>query len=289
MLVSTSTKYLAKLYGEEKAVEMIVNGGFTAVDFTMCALDRAPFVDGYRELAERLLKITDAAGAVFNQAHAPFVTNTERYENEIRPLMPRVFEMASLLGIKNVVVHPRKEGRYYGNEAYLFEKNVEFYSSIKQAAKDNGVKIALENMWQRHPVTKRIVTDVCAPPEELLRLYDTLNDPEAFTVCLDIGHAALTGIEPEDAIRIIGNRIGCLHVHDVDYKDDIHTLPGVGKINWDKVCRALADIDYRGDITLEAGNFYLGFLPEMHGSATRFMADTAKSLADKIEFYKTQK
>lgn len=288
MRFSSTTDYLSKKYGEEEAVKMLIEAGYTAIDFSMFNISALPFTDDYREMAEKLVKLAKENGVVFNQAHAPFTSKTEVYENELVPLMPRAFEFASLLGIKNIVVHPRQNGRYYGREEELFQKNVEFYTALKPIAKKFGVKMALENMWQRHPVAKYICDDVCAPPEELARLYDTLNDPEVFTVCLDLGHVALCGREPEDAIRILGKRIGCLHVHDVDYKDDLHTLPGVAKINWDKVCRALADIDYKGDITLEADNFYLGFLPEMNKTATKFMADTAKSLVEKIEFYKNE-
>ena len=289
MRFSSTTEYLAKKIGEEEAVKMLVEAGYTAIDFSMFNTKIAPFVDNYKEIAEKILKITREKGVIFNQAHAPFIWKPDVYENELVPLFPRAFEFASLLGIKNVVVHPRQDGRYYGREEELFKKNVEFYTSLKPLAKKYGIKMAIENMWQRHPITQHICDDVCAPPEELARLYDTLNDPEVFTICLDLGHVALCGREPEDAIRTIGNRIGCLHVHDVDYVGDLHTLPGVAKINWDKVCRALADINYEGDITLEADNFYLGFLPEMYPSVTKFMADTAKSLVDKIEFYKSQK
>ena len=291
MRFSTSTKYLVKKYGIIEGVKMYVEAGYNALDFSMtdAAITLPIYGDEYKEIAEKVVKIVEPKGVIFNQMHAPFASKTEVYENEIVPLMPRVFEFASLLGIKNVVVHPRKCGRYYGNEEELFEKNVEFYNSLKPIAKKFGVKIAIENMWQTHPITKRICDDVCAPPEELARLYDTLNDPEVFTVCLDIGHVALCGREPEDAIRTIGKRIGCLHVHDVDYANDLHTLPGTGKINWDKVCRALAEIGYDGDVTLEANLFYSGFLPEMESKVTKFMADTAKGLVDKIQFYKTSK
>lgn len=289
MRYSSTTDYLSKKYGEEEAVKMLIEAGYTAIDFSMFDIKRAPFTDDYKELAEKLRKTADENGVVFNQAHAPFIWKTDVYENELVPLFPRAFEFAALLGIKNVVVHPRQNGRYYGREEELFEKNVEFYTALKPLAKKYGIKMAIENMWQRHPVTNYICDDVCAPPEELARLYDTLNDPEVFTVCLDLGHVALCGREPADAIRTLGERIGCLHVHDVDYRDDLHTLPGVGKINWDSVCRALADIDYTGDITFEADNFYLGFLPEMHRTATKFMAETGKSLVEKIKLYKTQK
>lgn len=288
MHFSSTTDYLSKLYGEEEAIRMLLDAGYTAIDFSMFNIRRAPFTDDYKELAEKILKMTSERGVIFNQAHSPFNSKTEYYENELVPLLPRTFEFASMLGIKNVIVHPRQNGRYYGREEELFEKNIEFYTNLKPLAKKYGIKMAIENMWQRHPITGNICDDVCAPPEELARIYDTLNDPEVFTVCLDLGHVALCGREPEDAIRTLGKRIGCLHVHDVDYRGDLHTLPGVGKIKWDNVCRALADINYEGDITLEADNFYLGFLPEMHEKATKFMADTAKSLVEKIEFYKQQ-
>ena len=289
MRYSTSMRYLLKKYGAVEAVKKYIKAGYTALDFSLIDTTLPVFGDGYKELAAEVLEIAREGGIVFNQTHAPFKSDTEAYENEIVPLLPRVFEFASLIGIKNVVVHPRKCGRYYGNEEELFEKNVEFYNNLKPIAQKFGVKIAIENMWQHHPVTKHICDDVCAPPEELARLYDTLNDPEVFTVCLDIGHVALCGREPEDAIRCLGKRIGCLHVHDVDYKEDLHTLPGAAKINWDNVCRALADVGYDGDVTLEANNFYLGFLPEMEEAVTKFMADTARSLVEKIEFYKNQK
>lgn len=289
MRFSSTTDYLSKKYGEEEAVKMLIEAGYTAIDFSMFNIKAAPYTDNYKELAAKILKMANDNGVIFNQAHAPFIWKTDVYENELLPLFPRAFEFASLLGIKNIVVHPRQNDRYYGREEELFEKNVEFYTSLKPLAKKYGVKMAIENMWQRHPVTKNICDDVCAPPEELARLYDTLSDPEVFTVCLDLGHVALCGREPEDAIRCLGSRIGCLHVHDVDYVDDLHTLPGVAKIKWDKVCKALADINYEGDITLEADNFFVGFLPEMHKTAAKFMADTAKSLVEKIEFYKNAK
>jgi sugar phosphate isomerase/epimerase len=117
-------------------------------------------------------------------------------------------------------------------------------------------------------------------------MYDVLCDPEAFTVCLDIGHVALCGREPDDAIRTIGSRLGCLHVHDVNYREDLHTLPGASKVNWDKVCRALAQVDYQGSFNMESDAFYLGFIPEQHKTVTKFMADIARSFAEKVEEYK---
>ena len=287
MLYSNQTDFLSAKYGLETAVDMMIEAGYTAIDVSMFKTDCVPFTDDYREVAERLKSKADAAGVKFVQAHAPFGGGYENYTQKLVPLLPRAFEFCSLLGICAIVVHPIQKGRYYGREKELFDMNVEFYRSLAPIAKQYGVKIAIENMWQWHPVNRQqIVDDICANPEELAAMYDALNDPEAFTVCLDIGHVALCGREPDDAIRTIGSRLGCLHVHDVNYREDLHTLPGASKVNWDKVCRALAQVDYQGSFNMESDAFYLGFIPEQHKTVTKFMVDIARSFAEKVEEYK---
>jgi len=246
-----------------------------------------PFCDDWRKLAYRLKAIANERGITYIQAHAP-VGKWDYYIENVIPMLPDVFECAGILGIPNIVVHPIMRGYYYDDKDKMFAENIEFYKSIAPLAKKNGVKIALENMWQRHRVTGHIGDCVGADPRELVKLYETLDDSEAFSICLDIGHVALCGREPEDAIRIIGGeRLGCIHAHDVDYENDLHVLPGLSKINWDKVCRALGEVDYKGCFTLEAGKTYGNFEDPQIPSVLKFMAETTKYLADKVDFYRT--
>jgi sugar phosphate isomerase/epimerase len=70
---------------------------------------------------------------------------------------------------------------------------------------------------------------------------------------------------------------------------DTHTLPGLGKINWDNVCHALADIDYKGVFTYEANGFLNRLVPEQYPAAIKLMVDTARYLTAKIENYKSEK
>lgn len=287
MIFSSQTEFLADKYGLERAVDMLIEAGYPAIDISMFNTKACPFTDGYREVAYRLKAKADAVGVKFIQAHAPFGGGYDNYLNNLVPLFPKAFEFCSILGIPNIVVHPIMKGHFYGHGEEHFEMNMKFYRALAPLARTNGVKIAIENMWDRHPVTGRICDHVCADPYELVRYYDTLNDPEVFTVCLDIGHVALCGREPEDAIRIIGHdRLGCIHAHDVDYVDDLHTLPGVAKINWDRVCRALGEIDYVGSFNMEPDNFFKGFMEEHYPCAAKFMADTAKCLANKVDLYR---
>ena len=286
MLFSNQTMFLADKYGLVRAVEMMIEAGYPAIDVSMFNLNDVPFTDDYREVAQTLREMADKAGVKFVQAHAPFGPY-ERYVNEMIPLFPRAFEFCSLLGIENIVVHPIMNGHYYGNADRHFETNMKFYQALAPLARTNKVKIAIENMWDRHSVTGRICDHVCADPYELCRYYDTLADPEVFTICLDLGHVALCGREPEDAIRIIGReRLGCIHAHDVDYISDLHTLPGVSKLNWDSISRALGEIDYRGVFNMESDPFFEGFMEEHYPAVAKFMADTARVIANKIDLYR---
>ena len=287
MLFSNQTEVLSEKYGLVRAVEMMVEAGYPAIDITMWDTKACPFTDDYREIAAALCEIKERTGVRFIQAHAPFGGKSERYLGELVPLFPRAFEFCSLLGIENIVIHPVMNGHYYGHEEEYFEMNMKFYRALAPLSRTHGVKIAIENMWDRHPVTGRICDHVCADPYELCRYYDELGDPEVFTVCLDLGHVALCGREPEDAIRIIGHdRLGCIHAHDVDYVADLHTLPGAAKIKWDNVARALGEIDYKGSFNMEADRFYDGFMEEHYPAVTRFMADTARVIASKIDLYR---
>ena len=289
MLYSTSTDIAVRrpAIGLFRGVEMLMDAGFPALDLSLFEYG---FVmdDDYRETAAKLKAMTSARGVVFNQSHAPFGGGYDKYFGQTAPNLPRVIEFAGLCGVRNIVIHPLQRGRYYGHEEELFEMNMEFYSGLAPHAKNAGVRIAIENMWHRHPVNGYIVDDVCANPDELAKYYDTLNDPEAFTVCLDLGHVALCGREPEDAVKTIGHRLGAIHAHDVDYVNDLHYLPGVGKLNWSVICRSLAEVDYKGDFTLEASYFPKNY-PDAHmPSVLRFMSETAAFYAGEVEKYKKE-
>lgn len=287
MLYSTQTLHFARVFGIRRAVDMIIEAGFPAIDISI-DLEGEAILDGdYVSLAKELRRRADDAGVRFIQAHAPFGGGYEYYLGRLVPKFPHAFELCSILGVENIVVHPLQQGRYYGNEERLFEMNMKFYSALAPLAKNSGVRIAIENMWQHHPVTHAICDDVCAPPEELCRYYDTLADPSTFTVCLDIGHVALCGREPDVAIRTIGReRLGCLHVHDNDYIADQHTLMYCGRINWDNVAHALGEIDYKGSLNLEADQFFAPFPTELLPDAMSFMHRVAKNLADKVDLYR---
>ena len=109
-------------------------------------------------------------------------------------------------------------------------------------------------------------------------------DSPWFVVCVDVGHAGLTGIEPQSLIRGLDNKtLKALHIHDNDYLDDSHNVPYAGKLNWDEIMKALKDIDYKGDFTLEV----VAYLKKMDDAfieeALAYCAKTGRHLMGKME------
>lgn len=298
MILSTTTEMLeTKLPGgRNDAVKIIAEAGFDAVDLSMCAMrnEDDPFNgEGYLEEALKLKSTAEENGIYFNQAHAYFPTSfdePEKTENAFKKVV-RGLEIASLVGAKIVVVHPNQHLYYIAdNNAYILRKmNLEFYSSLIPYCERYGVKIAVENMFQVGNLSHVIVDSTCSRPSEFCEYIDMLNSPY-ITACLDIGHCGLVGQTAENMIRHLGhNRLGALHVHDNNGKDDNHVspmLPDVSTVAWEEVCKALAEIDYQGDFTFEATRLFKSVTAETALYTAKYLCAIGRYLIGRIEHYK---
>ncbi len=268
----------------KEAVEIVARAGFDCADFSFSKLPKTELLDLSAELDKyRGLRLfADSIGIPFNQAHAPYASSTgdpdedkiiyERIKNSIL--------LAGILGVKYVIVHPKQHLPYRYNEAVLKEMNYDFYSSLVPYAEEAGVKIAIENMWKYNPAHTHIDHSVCSHIEEHVEYVDMMDSP-MFVACLDIGHCALVGEDPAESIRRLGHdRLHALHVHDVDFVHDQHTLPGCSKMDYKPVIKALRDIDYDGEFTLESTYFPTGFEADFQQEVFNFMAKRARFLAD---------
>ena len=115
-----------------------------------------------------------------------------------------------------------------------------------------------------------------------------MND-EHFVACLDLGHCGVIGEEAQNVIRALGHdRLKALHVYDNDYTKDQHTLPGLGKMDWEEIMKALAEIHYDGEFTYEADRFLMNMPPVMMPKAAAFMVEMGRYLIGRFEEYQTQ-
>lgn len=254
MKTSTEIRSIAWLVGEEKAVEYVARAGFDAWDFTMqemCHFDRVTrcFLKSdhptagpdYLPFARKLKQIGQDNGIMCNQSHAPFPVSIP----EIRDHLKRAIECTAEAGGKICVIHP-------DNNATP-EKNAEMYRELLPFAKQHGVKLAAENMWNWDKMVDRCKPAACATPDSFCRHIDLVGD-EDMVACLDIGHAEMRGNTTSalELIRALGPRLQAVHLHDNDRWHDRHQIPFSGEIDFYAVLRELKAIGYQGDLTLEA-------------------------------------
>ena len=287
MKISSQTNILENRFGALYAVRMNCEAGFEAIDYTMYEGDNAVFDRSDFILAREMKRVASSYGVSFNQAHAPFSKFRLGAENEEknRAVFKKIYrsiEIAAELGAKRIIVHPAFICRNLtADERY--EMNMEIYGRLLPHARELDVEIAIENMWGRDKDNReKIVKDVCSDAEELIRYVDGMNSPYV-TACLDVGHAGLVGESADAMVRSLGSRLSSIHIHDNDFKTDMHTLPYLGKINFDALTTALADVSYKGDVTMEADCFLNGLPDAVVAPALTFTARIAAHLRDEIE------
>ncbi len=290
MKISTANRQLFEAFGWEKGLEILAESGFDCVDMTLTAMAKDPEDPYLRpdadELCRRIRAKAESLGMYFNQCHAPHRMDMSPWlegdREHILHLLNTSIRLAGILGAKNIVVHPVQCMNYLNNDPeWIKQVNVEFYSALIPAAREAGVTIAIENMWQRNRFNKQIVSSVCSSPYELRAYVDACNAvAPLFTACLDIGHCLLTGHDPVNCIHVLGDRLGCLHVHDVDGVSDNHTCPMTLKVDFPAVVEALRQVGYKGEFTLEAVNFYNNFTTGQYPFATAHLASVCRLLTD---------
>lgn len=292
MLISTEIGSWRGMGSDEKTIKMLQDSGFTAYDYSMAAFSgpanlgfellRSP---DYRERAQALRAYADSIGLPCNQTHAPFATakkGNEEYNKKAREQVKRAIEISGILGAKYCVVHPCND--------YTPEENAELYRAFIPTAKEAGVKIATENMWNCvgwGTPEFRATPAACSSHDNFRRHMELLTalDPDLFGACVDIGHAEMQGLGTSAArmLETLGDYVTCIHLHDVDLVHDNHQLPFVCQIDYAPIIEAFRKIGYRGDITLESTTFPKKLPVELLPAAARYAAAVAKYFKDQIE------
>ncbi len=280
-LLSCETGSFNKIGGNFEIIKLLYQAGFQAYDFSMFEghVNRLIDADNYQQKAQELRQYADGLGIVCNQAHAPFPTikeNDDNYNNYIFQKITKAIEVAYILGARTIIVHPCNN--------YTAEQNADMYQRFLPYLKDFGMKIALENMWNRKKGAKYVNKAACSHHKDFLK-HLSLLDERYFTACLDIGHAEMKGLKTS-AVKIINtlaDRLTNLHIHDNDLCGDLHQLPFTGKINFEEILDALKQNNYQGDLTFEANNYIKPFPLDLYPKAVRLLAEIGNYFKDRLE------
>lgn len=262
MKLSVETFHPQRRFGDKPGLKMIRDAGFDAVDYSFYYQDKSPFFEESSiAYAREIRAYMDEIGLECVQAHAPFsLEYGEPWELSHFPYgsIVKSMEAAAILGAESIVVHAVtvRDQSAQAVEDY----NYGFYKTLEPYAEQYGIPIAVENLFNTDKKRNAFFNRRCGTPESLNRLLNRLDSPW-FTACIDLGHASLTGYEPEEFLRETEARfITALHVQDTDYRGDRHQLPFICGLNWEEIMKTLKQIGYSGAFNYELYS-YLGKMP----------------------------
>lgn len=238
----------------EAQYDKIKELGFDAVDFQLADTNAAPYTMTEEEAKSCLQAekaAMDAAGISVSQVHGPWryppqeATEEERAERMEK--MQRSIRFAAYLGCKYWVIHPIMPfGTDASEQEHAHETwtlNLAFMRQLLETAREYDVTICLENM----PFVEFSVST----PEKILKMVEEIND-EHFQICLDTGHVSIfPGRSAADALRLFGDHVKVLHIHDNRGTNDDHFPPYSGIIDWADFTRALKEVHFQGVLSLE--------------------------------------
>jgi len=119
-----------------------------------------------------------------------------------------------------------------------------FAANMKRASKmaaAHGIRIAMECF----------VKSLCSTPHAMLKLIEDVNEPN-FGIQLDTAHLMNQSIDVETAIFMLGGKnIFNVHAKDSDGLTRKNLAPGTGLVDYRAVLRALKNVGYAGNISVE--------------------------------------
>ncbi|MBQ8496629.1 MAG: sugar phosphate isomerase/epimerase [Clostridia bacterium] len=185
------------------------------------------------------------------QSHMPF----NRYKREPSDVFHKnvmaYAEYAKRMDSKILVVHADEFD--YRNQPYTtkaaLEYNYRFFYDLVDYAAANGMRVAFENTFQEPTMTAK--PHFCALTDELLSLLERYGT-DTVGICWDTGHARVQyGNHDMQALKLVGEKVICTHIHDNYYNQDLHCFPFMGNIDWKTLMMTLKAYGYTGDLSFE--------------------------------------
>lgn len=187
--------YLPKIYEQEEEVSRRIEG--------YCALERDRSRDTlHGAFLDVVVSSDDSYIAAYSQKR-----------------MRQSMEIARRLSIKGVVFH---SGLVRGVTSAIYlsnwaDRQEKFFREL--CAEYPELEIYLENTQENSP-------------EFLLPLLERMKDCNNFKFCLDYAHAVISGSSVEQWISAVETYTAHMHINDNDLCDDLHQVPGEGKVDW---------------------------------------------------------
>ncbi len=136
----------------------------------------------------------------------------------------RLFEFGKKLGVRNLSANPTKDA----------------FDSLDELVREYDIRIAIHNHGPEDERWRR--------PEWILEAVKD-RDPR-IGACVDTGHYIRAGVNPVEAIQMLGSRV--LGVHLKDFNQDMQeVLVGQGQLDLNATLSSLREVGLEGPLSLE--------------------------------------
>lgn len=236
-------------------------------------------------------------GIQIHQMHMPypnFVPGASQKVNDylVKEMAPKSMQLCAFMDCKFIVIHGLKVKAYYGSEEAEWAKTEEFIDTIAPAARELGITICVENIYNSSG--KHIVEGPCCNAKKAAERIDKVNEKygaEVLGFCFDTGHANLVGIDYEPFLTTLGSRLKVLHIHDNDGIADLHQMPFTftktrennPSTDWNGFLRGLKAAGFDGVLSFETAPVLKSFPKELRPQALHMIAEIGRYFAKQLE------
>ena len=253
-LATTTGDYGKYTDTQTEALKRIRDAGFRYADYSFCVDHRKQsgiYTDKFENYLDEVNKTAESVGIKLVQAHSPMGRPLDDGGLLLKDTL-RCVDACGAWGIPNLVVH---SGYTPGlSTEQTLARNKEFFMPLLERAERYGVNILVENFNKMYIDGLYWIDNAT----DLRRMVDLVNHP-LFHAVWDVGHANMQEMPQDEEMRILGEHLRALHIHDNMGDIDAHNVPYLGNISMDAVMRGLFDIGYKGYFTFEVDSF---FVPE---------------------------
>lgn len=237
------------------------------------------------------------AGIIFYQMHMPYPIYIPSAKTSVNGYLwnevaPKSMQLCDFLDCKYIVIHGFKMAKYLGSEEAEWEQSERFIDFISPMAKEMGLTVCIENLYDS--VGGHMLEGPCCNVRKAAERIDRINDKygaEVLGFCFDTGHANLVGIDFEDFLTILGNRLKVLHIHDNDGVQDLHQIPftftksreNKASTDWEGFIRGLRKIQFDGVLNFETAPVLTTFPDVLKEDALGLIAKIGRYFSEEIE------
>lgn len=308
--IGVQTKNAVEDERPAEGFSMLKRAGFSCVDFSLnyyltntslYQMEKNDFFDQSEEQLEQYFtphkRGAREAGIRIHQMHMPYpiyIPNGKKELNDYlwQVVAPKSMRLCAFFECPYIVIHGFKLAKNLGSEEAEWQWTERFIHSVAPAARELGITICIENLYSS--VGGHIVEGPCCDVKKAVDRIDRINEQykaEVLGFCFDTGHANLVGIDFEDFIRTLGQRLKVLHIHDNDGMRDLHQIPftftktreNKTSTDWDGFVRGLCAIGFDKVLSFETAPVVSAFPKDMKEDVLTFIARIGRHFAESLE------